>query len=65
MNAQLPGGRKHSEAIQRTLGRADAAAASGSYADALAWLRLVEAIGDELPRGYDAKRRVWVKALSG
>lgn len=41
---------------------ADEAAAQGDYADALAWLDTLGAIGDRLPEMYAAKRSVWVHA---
>jgi len=53
---------KHAAAVARTLLAAVDAAAGGDYADALAWLATVEAIGDVLPHEYEAKRAAWVVA---
>jgi hypothetical protein len=41
------------------LERADAAASRGGYADALAWLDSVDAIGDGLDPVYEDRRQVW------
>lgn len=51
--------RRHDEALTNTLGLAEQAAAAGNYADALRWLDVIEAIGDELPRRYRAARERW------
>jgi hypothetical protein len=49
-------------AVASTLTWADDAAAAGDYARAVGWLRVIEAIGDELPREYQTKRRKWLEA---
>ncbi len=54
---------RHQAAVATTLGWADAAAARGDHADALAWLETIEAIGDVLTGEYHLKRRVWQGAL--
>jgi hypothetical protein len=54
---------RHERAVENTLKRADAAAASGDYHDALSWLGLIETIGDELPHAYIAKRQAWRAAI--
>jgi hypothetical protein len=56
-------GSKHAAAVAKTLQRAVDAAASGDYPDALAWLATVEAIGDVLPREYEARRVAWRLAV--
>ena len=50
--------------MARSLGWARESAARGDYADALGWVRVVEAIGDPIPREYEAKRQVWLSALA-
>lgn len=50
---------KHQAAVAATLALADEAAARGDYADALAWLATVEAVGDTLTSAYHAKQRAW------
>ena len=40
---------KHPVAVARSLQWADQAAQRGDHSDALAWLHVIEAIGDELP----------------
>jgi hypothetical protein len=50
---------KHAAAVASTLRFAVDAAAGGDYADALAWLATVEAIGDVLPQEYEARRATW------
>lgn len=54
---------KHRRAVSNTLGWADASAASGDYLDAIAWLDMLTAIGDELPIDYRIKRAAWRNAL--
>jgi hypothetical protein len=57
-----PGRSRHERAVANTLGWADHAAADGEYADAVAWLDTLDAIGVRLPEPYAAKRPVWVRA---
>lgn len=59
-----PGRSKHERAVAGTLGSADKAAAAGEYAEALAWLDALEAIGDQIPEAYAAKRPVWAHACA-
>jgi hypothetical protein len=54
----------HLVAVARSLSWADASAARGDFADALAWLRAVEAMGDRLPDAYLTKRRLWQGGLA-
>lgn len=56
-------GRRHLEAVRRTLRWADEAAHRGDYGEAIAWLETVTAIGDALPAAYRLKHREWVAAL--
>jgi GAF domain-containing protein len=59
-----PGLAKHERAVANTLSWADHAAAYGEYAQALAWLNTLEAIGAELPEAYVAKRPAWARAYA-
>jgi hypothetical protein len=53
---------RHERAVAQTLKWADEAVARGRHADALAWLRTVEAIGDQLPDEYELKRGDWQRS---
>ena len=53
----------HHQAVMNTLSWADDAAAAGDYADALSWLHVITAIGDELPSPYPARRAFWQAAM--
>ena len=55
---------RHLAAVARSLGWARESAARGDYADALGWVRVVEAIGDAIPHEYEAKREMWLSALA-
>ena len=55
---------RHLAAVARSLGWARESAARGDYADALGWVRVVEAIGDAVPHEYEAKRQAWLSALA-
>ena len=46
---------RHLAAVTRSLQWADQAAEHGDHADAIAWLRAVEAIDDELSAAYRLK----------
>lgn len=54
-----PSRSKHERAVANTLSLADSAASGGDYAEALAWLDTLGAIGDPLPELYAAKRANW------
>ena len=54
---------RHAVAVARTLQWADEAAERGDHSDALAWLHVIEAIGDELPETYQTKRHAWLLAF--
>jgi hypothetical protein len=54
----------HAAAVRRSLGWADEAAERADWADALGWIEVVEACGDELPDEFRAKRDRWLLALS-
>ena len=54
----------HRGAVMNTLSWADQSAAQGDYADAIAWLDVITAIGDELPDPYPARRAFWLAAMS-
>jgi hypothetical protein len=54
---------KHLVAVARSLQWADEAATRGNHSDALAWLRVIEVIGDELPETYQTKRQAWLLAF--
>lgn len=53
---------RHRVAVERSVGWAERAAAEGDFAEALAWLATIEAVGDRLPAGVDGKRRAWMRA---
>jgi hypothetical protein len=55
--------RRHAAAVRRSLGWADEAAERADWADALGWIEVVEACGDELPDEFRAKRDRWLLAL--
>jgi hypothetical protein len=50
-------------AVAQTLRWADEAAEHGDHVGAVAWLNVVEAIGEELPRVYETRRHAWVLAI--
>lgn len=50
---------RHERAVANSLRAADNAAERGDYADALAWLAVIEGIGDTLPDSYQVKREIW------
>ena len=50
---------RYRTAVANTLAWAEESAARGDYAEALAWLDVLEAIGDQLIGGYQIKRRAW------
>jgi hypothetical protein len=52
--------RRYRAAVARSLSWADEAAENGDHADALSWLRTIEAIGDQLNAEYQAKRQLWM-----
>jgi hypothetical protein len=56
---------RHLAAVARTFGWAEEAAARGDYAEALSWVQVVQAIGDQIPIEYQTKRRAWFSALAG
>ena len=56
---------RHQAAVRQSLTWADAAAREGNHSDALQWLDVIEAVGDELSVEYTAKRESWRRALSG
>jgi hypothetical protein len=55
---------REEEHVRITGCQADDAAAHGDHADAIGWLRAVEAIGDELSAAYRLKLHVWLLALA-
>jgi hypothetical protein len=55
---------RHLAAVARSLGWARESAARGDYADALGWVRVVEAIGGPIPHEYEAQRQAWLSALA-
>jgi hypothetical protein len=59
-----PSQSKHERAVANTLRLADRAAGTGEYAEALAWLDTLDAIGVQLPEAYAAKRPVWTRAYA-
>jgi hypothetical protein len=63
-SAFVRGSERHRNAVAMSLSRAEEAAARGDHADALSWLDVVEATGDELREEYRAKRRQWLATLA-
>lgn len=55
--------RGHAAAVMRSLGWADEAAGRADWANALGWIEVVEACGDELPDQFRAKRERWLLAF--
>ena len=55
---------RHLAAVRRSLGWAEDAAQRGDYADALGWVRVVEAVGGPLPDIYITQRQAWACALA-
>ena len=55
---------KHLAAVARTLRWADESAERGDHFDAIAWLGMLEAIGDELPAVYGIRRDSWSAQLA-
>lgn len=55
---------RHLAAVERSLAWADAAAQQGDFAEALAWIRMLEAIGHEITGEEDVKREAWLAALA-
>jgi hypothetical protein len=53
---------QHEAAVFRTLSWADEAAADHDYTGALAWLDVIESIGDQLPEEHQRKRATWALA---
>jgi hypothetical protein len=62
--AAVDAAERHRVAVANTLGWAQEAAERGNYADALEWVRTVEAIGEQLPPGYHSQRQAWRSALA-
>jgi hypothetical protein len=53
----------HEAAVERSLRWAQESADHGDYARALGWIRVLEAIGEQIPPDYQARRRVWKTQL--
>ena len=54
-----PAIRRHEAAVARSLAYADAAAQSGDLLEALAWLEVLDRLGDDVPKQYQIKQRAW------
>lgn len=54
---------KHDRAVASSLDWADQAARKGDFAEALAWLDMLDSIGEPLPESYAAKHAQWLSAL--
>jgi hypothetical protein len=50
---------RHRDAVRRSLGWAQESADHGDYADALGWISVLEAIGEQFSSAYQAKRQAW------
>lgn len=55
---------RHLAAVARSLEWAAEAAERGDHADALGWLRAVEASGERLSDEFETKRRFWLSVLA-
>src|ERR1700757_4804965 len=54
----------HLAAVATTLAWAEESATHGDYAAALAWLNVLDVIGEKLPDEYESKRVGWRRALA-
>ena len=54
---------RHRAAVRSSFGWAQNSADRGDYADALGWIDVLEAIGEDIPSDYQAKRRDWDRQL--
>jgi hypothetical protein len=65
-SAGAPGGaaERHLEAVAGSLKFASEAAGRGDHRDALGWLNVLEALGEELPADYIADRTAWLAATT-
>ncbi len=61
--AGLSAADRHLVAVASSLGWAQESADRGDYADALGWIVVLEAIGEEIPDGYQTKREAWRRAV--
>jgi hypothetical protein len=55
--------RRHAAAVAQSLRWAEESARCGDLGDALAWLTVIEATGDQLGHEYQSKRREWLAAV--
>ena len=55
----------HVMAVKRSLGWAQESADEHDYKNALGWLGVLEAIGEQLPAEYQTRRQEWAHALAG
>ncbi len=55
---------RHVAAVRGSFRWAQESADRGDHADALDWIRVLEAIGEEIPPSYKAKRRAWEDQLT-
>jgi hypothetical protein len=53
---------RHLAAVAGSLASAEDSAARGDYADALAWIEVIEAVGDQIPHEFQTKRDGWLAA---
>src|SRR4051794_35664473 len=58
-----PAIRRHEAAVARSLAYADAAAQAGDLLEALAWLEVLDRLGDDVPKQYLVKQRAWRATL--
>jgi hypothetical protein len=55
---------RHRVAVAQSLRWAQESATRGDYVSALARIRALEAIGDQLPQEFQLKRLAWIAALA-
>jgi hypothetical protein len=55
---------RHRAAVESSLQRAREAADRGDYADAIAWVQVVQATGEEIPHQDQLQYQTWRDALA-
>ena len=54
---------RHVAAVANSLQLAQESGQRGDYVDALAWVRVVEATGEQIPSEHETMRKVWLTAI--
>ena len=50
---------RHTVAVKNSFRLAQESADRGDYVDALGWINVLEAIGEQIPADVEARRRAW------